>query len=371
MENINILVAQPSMPRFEEFVEEIRPIWESCMLTNMGSMYEKLLYQLMEYLDVPRLSLFVNGHMALELAIEALGLTGEVITTPYTFASTTHAIARSGLTPVFCDIRPDDYTIDATKIEALITEKTSAIIPVHVYGNLCDVEAIDAIAEKHGLKVLYDAAQAFGMRYKGEGVGNFGDAVMFSFHATKVFHTIEGGAIAFSEEALSKPLHDMKNFGIAGEGKVESIGANGKLDEFRAAMGICNLRHVEGEIDKRRAVYERYLQHLDGVPGLRPNRFRQGIQPNYAYFPLYIEPEAFGRHRDDVFRALKKHHILSRKYFYPATNRFVCYRNRFHPGCTPVSDQVSNNILTLPMYADLPLVEVDRICRIILDCAEA
>ena len=363
---MSILVTRSSMPELDEYVEEIRPIFESHWLTNMGPVYKKFQHQLKRYLAVEQLSLFVNGHMALEIAIQALKLTGEVITTPYTFVSTTHAIARNGLKPVFCDIKPDDYTMDPEKIEALITDKTSAILPVHVYGNICDVEAIERIARKHHLKVIYDAAHAFGVTYKGVGVGNFGDASMFSFHATKVFHTIEGGAIAFSDAHLKNPLHNLKNFGITSEDVVEEIGGNAKLDEFRAAMGICNLRHVDEEIRKRKKVYERYTSHLEGVTGLTLIRYKEGIVPNYAYFPVYIDEPVFGKNRDDIYAKLSENDVFSRRYFYPATNDLSSYRGRFAHGETPVAERVSKNILTLPMYADLSMEDVDRICDMVL-----
>lgn len=267
---MSIMVTKSSMPTLEEYVKEIEPIFESRHLTNMGPVYKKFQRQLIEYLGVEYLSLFVNGHMALEMVLQAMGLKekgGEVITTPFTFVSTTHAIRRNGLVPVFCDIREDDYTLDPEKVEALITEKTVAILPVHVYGNICDVEAIEKIAKKHNLKVIYDAAHAFGVTYKGIGIGNFGDASMFSFHATKVFNTVEGGAIAFHNEKYRTPLHELKNFGIHGPEKIEAVGGNAKMDEFRAAMGICNLRHIDECISKRAAVYEKYRERLQNVPG--------------------------------------------------------------------------------------------------------
>ena len=236
------------MPSFEEYMEAIKPLWESRWLTNMGANHEELAKRLCEYLKVPNISLFVNGHMALELTLQAMDLEGEVITTPFTFASTTHAIVRSGLTPVFCDIDPENYTIDITKIEELITPKTCAIVPVHVYGNVCDLDAIDDIAKKHGLKVIYDAAHAFAVEYKGKGIGDFGDASMFSFHATKVFHTIEGGAIATSDKELMDRLWMLKDFGIRDEEVVDGIGANAKMNEFCAVMGLCNLDHIDSEI---------------------------------------------------------------------------------------------------------------------------
>ena len=247
-----ILVTRSSLPPFEEFTEMLKPIWESGWLTNMGDYHKELEQKLREYLGADRLVLFTNGHMALEMVIQALELTGEVITTPFTFASTTHAIVRNGLTPVFCDINPRDYTMDVDKIEALITEKTSAILPVHVYGNICDVERIEAIARRHNLKVIYDAAHTFGETYNGVGTACFGDASIFSFHATKVYHTIEGGAVAFREAWMEHRLNCLKNFGIVDQDHVVWVGGNAKMNEFQAAMGLCNLRHLEDEITKRR-----------------------------------------------------------------------------------------------------------------------
>lgn len=242
-----ILVTQSTMPPFEEYVEAIRPLWESHWLTNMGSYHKQLESALREYLGVPELSLMVNGHMALELTLQAFEFpeNSEVITTPFTFVSTTHAIVRNHLKPVFCDVKPEDGTIDETKIEELITENTVAIVPVHVYGNVCNVEAIQHIADKYNLKVIYDAAHAFGVTYKGKGIGNFGDASVFSFHATKVYNTIEGGAVAFSDHKLYEKLYNLKNFGIRNEELVVAVGANAKMNEFCAIMGLCNLKHLD------------------------------------------------------------------------------------------------------------------------------
>lgn len=363
-----IYVTRSSMPKLEDYIEEIRPIFESHHMTNMGPIYKKFQKQLINYLEVPELSLFVNGHMALEMAIQALGLRekgGDVITTPFTFVSTTHAITRNGLKPVFCDIKPDDYTMDPDKIEALITEKTVAIIPVHVYGNICDVEAIDRIAKKHNLIVIYDAAHAFGIKYKGVGIGNFGDASMFSFHATKVFNTIEGGAVAFKDKKYAQKLHELKNFGISGQDDVLGIGGNAKLDEFRAAMGICNLRRIEECIQKRKAVVETYDFYFKGVPGLKIQTTQENVTSNYAYYPLYIDKKVFGKSRDDIFNLLKEHNIYTRKYFYPAINEMTCYKDMFSLD-TPVAHDVSMNILTLPLYEDLTLDEVKTISKIIL-----
>ena len=361
-----ILVTRSSMPEYEEYIEEIKDIWDSHWLTNMGAKHNELEKELEKYLKVDHVSLFSNGHMALELLIQALHLTGEVITTPFTFASTTHAIVRNGLTPVFCDVNPEDYTMDVSKIEALITDKTSAIIPVHVYGNLCDVEAIEAIAKKHHLKVIYDAAHTFGVTYKGRGVATFGDASMFSFHATKVFHTIEGGAVCFNGEqnGLKEDLYGLKNFGIRNEVVVDAVGANSKMNEFQAAMGVCNLRHVDGEIEKRRHVAERYLEHLEGVKGLKlPSYDNPDWKPNYAYFPVVFDGFVAGR--DLVWDYLASHKIYSRKYFYPLTNEFQCYQGRFSGEQTPVAKYVADRVLTLPMYADLAMEDVDRICGLL------
>lgn len=363
-----ILVARSSMPPMEEYVEMLGTLWESRWLTNMGSYHNELGRRLEEYLAVPNVSLFVNGHMALELCMQAMGLTGEVITTPFTFVSTTHAIIRNGLTPVFCDIREDDYTLDASKLEGLITEKTSAIVPVHVYGNLCDAEAIGRIADKYGLKVIYDAAHAFGETKDGVGVGNFGDASMFSFHATKVFHTIEGGAVCTADEKLVRELYKLKDFGIRDEETIDGVGSNGKMNEFAAIMGLCNLRHLEGEIEKRRLVAVHYRERLQGVPGLKLNpEEAEGVQSNYAYFPVVIDEEAFGESRDALALRLKERGIFVRKYFYPLTSSLSCFDGRFRVEETPVALRMSMGVLTLPMYADLTISDVDRICDAILE----
>lgn len=361
--NKPIQVTRSSMPKFEEYIEEIRGLWDSHWLTNMGVKHKQLEADLIYYLDVPNITLFSNGHLALECAIAAFGLRGEVITTPYTFASTTHAIVRNGIEPVFCDINPEDYTIDVDKIESLITEKTSAIIPVHVYGNICNVEAIESIAKKYGLKVIYDAAHTFGASVNGVGIGNYGDASMFSFHATKVFNTIEGGAITFRDVTIQKTLNDLKNFGITGSESVEYVGGNAKMNEFQAAMGICNLRHVDYEIKKRQLIVERYISKLDGMKGIKLVNSQQGVKSNYSYFPVVFD--GFKKTRDVVFEELKRHDIIARKYFYPITSSFKCYAGRFNPGETPVAKYISERVLTLPLYADLGLEDVDRICEII------
>jgi dTDP-4-amino-4,6-dideoxygalactose transaminase len=365
----NILVTRSSMPSFEEYMKEIKPIWNSHWLTNMGEKHKQLQKKLEEYLNIPHVALYTNGHLALENAIAALNLPkgGEVITTPFTFASTTHAIVRNGLVPVFCDIRDDDYTIDTDKMEVLITDQTVAIVPVHVYGNLCNVEEIERIAKKYGLKVIYDAAHAFAVKYKGLSSACFGDASMFSFHATKVFNTIEGGCVCFKNDAWVQLLNDQKNFGIHSSEEVAYVGGNAKMNEFQAAMGICNMRHLDEEISKRKAVVERYIDRLSGVEGIKLSVTQKDVESNYAYFPVVFDGYKYTR--NEVFEKLAEVGIGARKYFYPLTNSFECYRNYPTAGTekTPVAQHMALRVLTLPLYADLSLEDVDRICDVILN----
>lgn len=361
-----ILVARSSMPPFDEYCAEICGLWDSRWLTNMGVKHRQLQAELAQYLNVEHIDLLTNGHMAIELSLQAMGLKGEVITTPFTFASTTQAIVRSGLTPVFCDIDPVTFNLDPTKIEALITSRTCAVVPVHVYGTPCDVEAIGAIAARHGLKVLYDAAHTFGVRYKGRGLASFGDVSCFSFHATKVFHSIEGGAACFHDEIFGSKLSKLKNFGLDGEDVFE-LGANAKMNEFCAAMGLCNLRHVDGEIQKRKRAVERYRIRLEGIEGLQLAPVLDDVEPNYAYFPVVFDETLFGTDRDDVLAALAEHQIKARKYFYPLTSDFSCYHGKYDSD-TPVAKWVSRRVLSLPLYADMDKETVDRICGIVLGC---
>lgn len=359
------------MPPLQEYMDEIAPLWESHWLTNMGVEHKKFEGQLKERLGVENIALFTNGHNALECILEALGLPkgGEVVTTPFTFASTTHAIVRKGLTPVFADIKADDFTLDPESVERLITPRTVAIVPVHVYGLPCDVDAIQAIADAHGLKVVYDAAHAFNVKVGGRGIATYGDAAMFSFHATKVFNTIEGGAVCFRDPALYDVLNQWKNFGITGPESVEYVGGNAKMNEFCAAMGVCNLRHLDGEIAKRRAAAERYWEGLAGIPGVRTFRPREGVEYNYAYLPVTFEPDEFGASRDDVFDALAETGVHARKYFYPLVSDYECYRSVYASERTPVARHAAATVLTLPMFADLALEDVDRICDVVRGCA--
>lgn len=349
------------MPPMEEYIAEIAPLWESRWLTNMGVKHRQFEQGLRTYLTAPNVTLFTNGHLALEGILSAMELEGEVITTPFTFVSTTHAITRCGLTPVFCDIEPDTYTLDPAKIEALITPRTRAIVPVHVYGNLCDNDAIMKIAEKHGLRVIYDAAHAFGESVNGVNAANLGDASMFSFHATKVFHSVEGGAVTYRDAGLTEKLNLVKNFGIPGEDRIAAVGGNAKMSEFHAAMGICNLRHVDEYIAGRKIVAERYRTNLAGVSGLNLCPKQDGVVSNYAYFPVVFDGSKYTR--DEAAAKLAEESIFARKYFYPLTNDCECYG--YSGENTPVAGYIAERVLTLPLYPDLDLSDVDRICEII------
>lgn len=364
---MSINVTRSSMPDYEEFCAEIRDLWDSHWLTNMGEKHNKLEKALKEYLKVPYITLFVNGHMALEDLIASFGLPegSEVITTAFTFASTTHAIVRNGLKPVFCDIDPADCTMDGSKIEELITENTSAILPVHVYGNPCHVEEIEDIAKRHRLKVIYDAAHTFGVEYKGQSLSAFGDASILSFHATKVFNTIEGGAAIYKDGERACILDDLKNFGIRDPETCCYVGGNAKMNEFQAAMGLCNLKYIDAEIEKRKIAAERYLERLEGVKGIRCvlSNSSDITKRNYAYMPVVFE--GYKYLRDEVWQKLKDQDIVARKYFYPLTRDFSCYSG-LKTYELPVSERMAENVLTLPLYAGLSLEDTDRICDIIL-----
>lgn len=363
-----INVTRSSMPDLDEYMDEIKSMWDSHWLTNMGPKHKQLQEELLDYMGVENIDLFTNGHMAIELTLQAMNLQGEVITTPFTFASTTHAIVRNGLIPVFCDIDSETFTMDTEKLESLITDRTCAILPVHVYGNICNIEEIERIAHKYELKVIYDACHTFGETYKGKGIGSFGDASCFSFHATKAFNSIEGGAVTFNDKHLGDILYELKNFGIHGPEEVSAVGANAKMNEFCAAMGLCNLRHLETEIKKRKSVAERYRNHLNEVEGLQLNAIQADVKSNYAYFPVIFDEKVYGSTRAEVFDALAEQGIGARKYFYPLTNTFSAFHGKYNVLDTPVALHISKRVLTLPMYADLSLEDVDRICEIILNC---
>lgn len=361
-----IFVTRSSMPPYEEYIEAIKPLWDTHWLTNMGVYHSELEEKLKVYLDVPELSLMVNGHMALEMTIQAFGFPegSEVITTPFTFISTTHAIVRNHLKPVFCDVKEEDGTIDETRIEDLITERTVAILPVHVYGNICNVEAIEHIANKYDLRVIYDAAHAFSVSYKGKGIGNFGDASIFSFHATKVFNTIEGGAVSFREPRIYDKLYNLKNFGIRGEEIISEVGANAKMNEFCAIMGLLNLKRTDYAIQERKKRYDYYIECLEDVDGLRFLRQKGVATDNYAYLPVLVE-EGFGKSRDELFDILRENGIYARKYFYPLTSDQACFKNKFKKVNLKTARKLADEVMVLPLYEDLAMESVDKICGII------
>ena len=361
MEEKKIFVTKATLPPKEEFLKYVDEIWESAWLTNMGEIHQELEKRLSRFMDDMEIVLTVNGHLALELALQSLKVRGEVITTPFTFASTTHAIVRNGLKPVFCDIKAEDFTIDPEKIEKLITKNTCAIMPVHVYGNICDVEAIDKIAKRYGLYVIYDAAHTFGERYKGKSVADFGDMSVFSFHATKVFNTIEGGAIALKDKKRREALDFLKNFGIADKENVPYVGSNAKMNEFSAAMGLCNMDHISEYIAARKRICDRYIANLADFKKVRLNKYNNDTEYNYAYFPMVAERGD----RDKLYNKLAQNNIFARKYFYPCTNEYECYKDRYYEMPTKTASDISKRVLTLPVYPDLEEDAVDRICDII------
>ncbi len=360
-----IFVTRPYLPPKEEYDRLTDEIWNNRWLTNQGAVLQRFEAALADYLEVPQVSTVVNGHMALDIAIKALELTGEVITTPFTFASTTHAIVQNGLTPVFCDIDEHTLTMDVSKIEALITERTSAILAVHVYGHPCDMQAIENIAQKHGLKVIYDAAHAFGVRVDGKSIVTYGDISIFSFHATKLFHSVEGGMLYARDPELLRKCNLLRNYGIENEILVSSPGGNAKMSEFHAAMGLLVLKRIDELIEERRTITQRYRENLKDLPGLllcdstAPN-----ASYNYAYMPSRILPE-FPVDRDELYESLKESGIYTRRYFYPLTSDFACYENKFANAQVSVAKMVASQILALPIYNGLTSEEVDYICQCI------
>lgn len=363
-----IFVVKPSLPPMEEYVKEIQDIWETGIMTHQGPKHVKLQNELKKYLGADNITLFANGHLALEFGLEALGITGgEVITTPFTFASTTQAILRNHCTPVFCDIKDSDYTMDPERIESLITEKTVAIVPVHVYGNLCDVERIQEIADKYGLKVIYDAAHAFGESYKGIPVAKFGTASMFSFHATKVFNTVEGGCLVYKDSGITEHLEGLRQFGqIVKTDSTPYVGSNGKMTEVHAAMGLCNLRHMDEYLQKRKRVVETYREKLSDISGIKLSETDSDIAYNYAYFPVVFEEEKSGVNRDMVISALAEQQVFVRKYFWPICSDFEIIQSMGIKSEVPVAKYISDRVITVPCYSDLSTEDVNRICDIIL-----
>ncbi len=362
-----VFVTSPSLPPLDDFIPSLRKIWENKWLTNNGEFHREFEKRLAEYLGVKYVSLFTNGMIALQIGMQALRITGEVITTPFTFVATTHAIHWNSCKPVFCDIEPDTFTLDPKKVESLITPKTTAIMPVHVYGNPCNHEKLQKIADTYGLKLFYDAAHVFGVEKDGVNICNWGDLSMLSFHATKVFNTFEGGALVTNDENMKKRIDYLKNFGFAGETSVIAPGSNGKMDEFRAAFGLLQLELVDGEIAKRQKVAERYRKALKDVPGIRMLYDIPGVRHNYAYFPILIDQLKFGMSRDELYEKLKRQNIMTRRYFYPLCSDFPTYRGlpSAAPANLPVAAQTAQNILCLPMFADLTEEQQTTICEMI------
>lgn len=361
-----VYVTRSSMPRFDEYIEAIKPLWDTHWLTNMGEYHQQLERELRYFLQVEHASLMVNGHMALEMALQSYSFPkwAEVITTPFTFISTTHAIVRNDLKPVFCDVKESDGTMDETRIEDLITEKTVAIMPVHVYGNVCNVEEIQRIADKYNLKVIYDAAHAFGETYKGAGIGSFGDASIFSFHATKMFNTIEGGAVTFSDPKIYDKLYNLKNFGIRGEELVVEVGANAKMNELCAIMGLCNLKRIEETVIARKKCHDQYVESLQGVKGIRFFDWNPDTTRNYGYFPIVVEDD-YPISRDELYDHLKENGIYSRKYFYPLTSDQACFKNKYRNNRLDVARRLAERVLVLPLYEGLENYQIERITALI------
>ena len=367
-----IYVTRPVLPPLAAFQARLAEVWSTRWLTNAGEQHEQLGRAIRNYLDVPEVSLFNNGTIALLAAVRALGMRGEVITTPFTFPATPHAISWSGATPVFCDIDPVRLTLDPSLVERLITPKTTGILAVHVYGVPCDVRALQAIADRHGLKLVYDAAHAFGTRIDGVGIGNFGDASMFSFHATKLFHTAEGGALTCGTSENREKFDHLKNFGILNQEEVGEVGINGKMNELQAALGLAVLDCVPEELIRRRAVIARYRDGLRGVAGLTIVAEPPGVESSCQYFVVRIDRHAFGCSRDVVFERLKQYNVFARKYFYPLCSDYECYRTlpSSAPGRLPVATEAADQVLCLPLYGALPLTAVDSIANMVREIQE-
>lgn len=363
-----IYVTKPSLPPLEEFLPYLEKIWDSHILTNGGPYHHELEEQLCKYLGVKCISLFSNGTLALLTALQALDIGGEVITTPYSFVATTHALWWNGIKPVFVDIEPDTFTIDPLKIEAAITPHTTAILPVHVYGNPCRVDQIEKIANTYGLKVIYDACHTFGAKLNGQSIVNFGDLSILSFHATKVFNTFEGGAIVCHDEKTKQHIDQLKNFGFTGETTVVAPGINAKMNEVQAAFGLLQLKYVDNAILKRKEISEHYNKLLAGINGITLMNETRGLQYNYAYYPILINEQAFGCSRDDLYENLKKNSIFTRRYFYPLISDFPTYKAlpSSDPSNLIIAGSVSSRVLCLPIYPDLDLNDIDRICNYII-----
>ena len=368
MENKVITVTSPLLPSLDEFMPYLQDIWSRKWLTNNGYYHQELEKALCEYLKVPYISLFTNGTLPLLCALQALRITGEVITTPYSFVATTHSLWWNGIKPVFVDIDPETCNIDPEKIEDAITPKTTAIMPVHVYGKTCDTERIQEIADKYGLKVIYDAAHAFGVEVNGQSILNAGDMSTLSFHATKVYNTIEGGALICHDEKTKKRIDYLKNFGFAGETEIVAPGINGKMDEVRAAYGLLNLKQVDAAIEARRQVAIKYREALRQVEGVGFMEDIPGVHHNYSYFPMFVDAGKYGMTRDELYFKMKEQGVLGRRYFYPLISEFSTYKGleSARPENLPVAHKIADSVICLPMYYDLNEEAVERIINLIV-----
>lgn len=366
IKKMSINISKPYAPPFDDYMMEIKDIWETRMFTNVGSKHKKLERKLEKYLNAKKVSLFTNGHLALETALEALELKGEIITTPFTFSSTIQAIVRRGLRPVFCDINESDFTLNTDLIEDYITDKTCAILPVHIYGNVCDVNKFDKLSKKTNLPIIYDAAHAFGVKYNNIDISNYGTISMFSFHATKVYHTVEGGCLAYNDLNLEDKFSKIRNFGLDGDEAVIS-GFNAKMTEIHAAMGLCNLLYIQEQINRRKVLSDRYDNKLNNVKGIRLNNVSKLITRNYAYYPIRVIEGESSISRDRLIEILKEHDIHVRKYYHPLVSQYKIFENKYDINDTPIASKIANEIIVLPLYPDLKEREIDKICNIIIE----
>jgi dTDP-4-amino-4,6-dideoxygalactose transaminase len=367
MQNKTITVTSPLFPSLDDFIPMLKDIWDRKWLTNNGYYHQELEKALAEYLGVKYISLFTNGTLPLITALQAMRITGEVITTPYSFVATTHSIWWNGLKPVFVDVEEETGNIDPEKIEAAITPHTTAIMPVHVYGNPCNMKRIQEIADIYGLKVIYDAAHAFGVKKNGESVLKAGDMSTLSFHATKVYNTVEGGALVCHDEATKRRIDFLKNFGFSDEISVVAPGINSKMDEIRAAYGLLNLKQVDAAIANRKATAEKYRDSLKDIPGIRMLHDIEGVRHNYAYFPIFIDEKEYGMSRDSLYAKLREHNIFGRRYFYPLISTFSAYKGleSANPNNLPVAHKLASQVLCLPMFAGLDSESVNRVIEVV------
>jgi len=362
-----VYVTRPSLPPLDEFYKSLETIWDRKILTNNGPFHQQFEQELADYLGVKYISVFSNGTLALITALQALKITGEVITTPFSFVATTHSLWWNNIKPVFADIEPGYFNLDPEKVEAAITPLTTAIMPVHVYGNPCNIKRFQQIAETYGLKIIYDAAHAFGVKINGDSILNFGDLSILSFHATKVFNTIEGGAIVSPDEKTKKRIDHLKNFGFVNETTVIEPGINAKMNEVQAAYGLLQLKYVDENIDRRRDITEYYRRQLHNLKGISYLEDMEGVRHTYSYFPILIDSELYGKTRDEVYEDLKKYNIFSRRYFYPLISQFPTYKGLLSsaPGNLPNAEMVAEKVICLPIYPELDEETIQLICDLI------